>query len=778
MAYDAFLTSLYGLSGTLEAGGLINSYIRNTTTRAQLYRDPLGTPFTTNPVVADSLGQLTFYYRDDVEYFWQATTANGATVLWEAIVIGGAVSFSYVNNGLSLNFRAVATGTGASQVVTIPNVTLTSIDQIRVWVDLLKQPNDGASYTVGNDGTDTYVILTAPSGADIEILPNVVYGLTGPAGTPADIAALSTLPGSDSAVTLAVLNQSGVAYKTDLSSAPIKATSETTSATLAAIAASRVKVLTNYAALQSEELVNNKTVLVLGRTTAGKGGGLFRFTSTSSTTQVTNDPQKGIYVPPASATTGSAGVWIRVLDNPRLVTPEMFGAVGDGTTDDYAAIQAAENWLEIDQTGKYSGGTLLLVSRYAMSDQLLIDDFNITIQGDGVERTAAASSVNGSPCLIGTSTTKPVIRVMASDTKLIGFEVRASTARQAGSTQTGDNTACGIMIAPNDAASTSLNRVHCQDMLVRDQVDDGYVVVGDCVTITFERCAAKDNDRHGFLVEQGDQIARTNKERPGIVSFYDCRAVDSGGYNICIGHPSDAGNSPYRILMRNFESFRGGLTTGQLFSTYESCHFFRGEEVMAEGCAFGGTGAGNVAARSCAIISCLDSVFESCRWIEPAGTHFVRLEDITGFTGRSVRFNGGCASVTGAALTYFASIESTSLQMRIDNVRGRTNEYTNTSDRDDITIVSGAISVNLESHQIDTEGAAATDDLVTINGGIHDQIVRFRSVNSARDTTFKNGTGNIVCGVDRVLSNVADEIALRYDGIAAKWNMIYFADNA
>lgn len=385
MAYDAFLTSLYGLSGTLEAGGLINSYIRNTTTRAQLYRDPLGTPFTTNPVVADSLGQLTFYYRDDVEYFWQATTANGATVLWEAIVIGGAVSFSYVNNGLSLNFRAVATGTGASQVVTIPNVTLTSIDQIRVWVDLLKQPNDGASYTVGNDGTDTYVILTAPSGADIEILPNVVYGLTGPAGTPADIAALSTLPGSDTAVTLAVLNQSGVAYKTDLSSAPIKATSETTSATLAAIAASRVKVLTNYAALQSEELVNNKTVLVLGRNTAGDGGGgQFRVITGDQSAYVTLDPNAGIWVAPTAASSGSSGAWKRIIDSYTNVNPYWWASAATAAGLK-TGLTRAVTWLSAVYTSSDECGVVFPAGSHSIDGDITIERPRTVIEAiDGV----------------------------------------------------------------------------------------------------------------------------------------------------------------------------------------------------------------------------------------------------------------------------------------------------------------------------------------------------------------------------------------------------------
>jgi len=533
-----------------------------------------------------------------------------------------------------------------------------------------------------------------------------------------------------------------------------------------------------YAELQEYTGRNGQIVNVLGRTTAGRGGGRFRFTTTSSTTQVTNDPQQGVYLPPASDTSGASGVWIRMLDNPREVTPEMFGAVGNGSTDDYTALQAAEDWLEITQTGKYRGGVLRLISRYATSDNLLIDSTNITIMGDGNERSSAAASVNGSPAIIGTKTTEPVILVRASDTNLIGFEVGASAARQAGTTSTGDNTVCGVMIAPSDAASQSMDSILIQDVLVRDQVDDGFHVCGAIASLTFNRCSAKDNDRHGFHIDDGTLAGRSNLGRPGIITMNDCRSVDSGGYGIGCGHPSDSTNAPYRVIISNFEGHRNGLTSGKLYSTYESCHFLRGENIVVFASAFAGTGSGNVAARSCVLVSAVDAQFESCRYIQAAGTHFVSIQDIAGFTTRFVRFEGGTATVSGSALSYFVTIEAGSLQCRIDNVFGISTEYTATSDRETLTIASGVIAAIFESHLVDTEASAATDDIDTINGGIQDQVVRFRSVNSGRDPTFKNGTGNIVCGADRTLSNIADEIAFRYDATAAKWNMLYFADNA
>jgi hypothetical protein len=61
---------------------------------------------------------------------------------------------------------------------------------------------------------------------------------------------------------------------------------------------------------------------------------------------------------------------------------------------------------------------------------------------------------------------------------------------------------------------------------------------------------------------------------------------------------------------------------------------------------------------------------------------------------------------------------------------------------------------------VDTEGAAATDDLVTINGGFEGQIVYFSTTSSSRDVTFKDGIGNLNLVSDFVCDNNSDTITL------------------
>lgn len=53
--------------------------------------------------------------------------------------------------------------------------------------------------------------------------------------------------------------------------------------------------------------------------------GIFIFSTSNLSTHVTNDPQQGIYVAPAAATSGASGAWIR--QHGGRVTPFMFGAV-------------------------------------------------------------------------------------------------------------------------------------------------------------------------------------------------------------------------------------------------------------------------------------------------------------------------------------------------------------------------------------------------------------------------------------------------------------------
>jgi len=92
-----------------------------------------------------------------------------------------------------------------------------------------------------------------------------------------------------------------------------------------------------------------------------------------------------------------------------------------------------------------------------------------------------------------------------------------------------------------------------------------------------------------------------------------------------------------------------------------------------------------------------------------------------------------------------------------------------------LTISNGAITVTSNYHIVDTEGATATDDLTTINGGITGQWLFLRTANGARDVTLKNGTGNLILGADIALLTTGDCILLLC--IGASWLKVAFGDN-
>lgn len=92
------------------------------------------------------------------------------------------------------------------------------------------------------------------------------------------------------------------------------------------------------------------------------------------------------------------------------------------------------------------------------------------------------------------------------------------------------------------------------------------------------------------------------------------------------------------------------------------------------------------------------------------------------------------------------------------------------------TIAAGVIAATASFLYVDTEAAAATDDLDTISGGSTGQIIILQSAVSTRDVTIKNGTGNIDCKADIVLDGNRDCIAFIF-GNANHWERFGFGDN-
>jgi len=93
------------------------------------------------------------------------------------------------------------------------------------------------------------------------------------------------------------------------------------------------------------------------------------------------------------------------------------------------------------------------------------------------------------------------------------------------------------------------------------------------------------------------------------------------------------------------------------------------------------------------------------------------------------------------------------------------------NDSTSLTISSGAITASQNFHRVDTQSAAASDDLTTINGGTDGFILVIRPTNDAHSVVVKNGTGNIItlAKADITLDDETDTLWLVYDGNLSKW---------
>ena len=106
-------------------------------------------------------------------------------------------------------------------------------------------------------------------------------------------------------------------------------------------------------------------------------------------------------------------------------------------------------------------------------------------------------------------------------------------------------------------------------------------------------------------------------------------------------------------------------------------------------------------------------------------------------------------------------------------------DWDGTSITDSYTIASGVITIDSDNNivyaKLDTEGAAATDDLDTINGGFRGQILVLSSTDSGRDIVLKDATGNMRLTGDLTIGDVNDIATLiRAETV---WREISFANN-
>jgi hypothetical protein len=148
------------------------------------------------------------------------------------------------------------------------------------------------------------------------------------------------------------------------------------------------RIVTNYAAMTALTTMQDGDVItVLGRTTAGDGGGgHFQFFTSDKSAEITADTVNGVWVGTDADATGASGAWMRMFSGP--VDPAWYGAKGDYDpttytgTDDSAAILgmlthvSQQTYNEVDLgSRKFRLGSAVVISQNT--------DFHLTMYGAG-----------------------------------------------------------------------------------------------------------------------------------------------------------------------------------------------------------------------------------------------------------------------------------------------------------------------------------------------------------------------------------------------------------
>lgn len=124
------------------------------------------------------------------------------------------------------------------------------------------------------------------------------------------------------------------------------------------------------------------TVDTIAYLTEAEREGMFVWRTGNYSSQIAADTQEGIYIK-ADAIASSAGAWVRVFDG--AVEPEWFGAVGNGTTDDTVAVQAAVS----------SGFNVFFTRTYKLTDTVNIPNTSRrAYRGRGKTATTFTANMN------------------------------------------------------------------------------------------------------------------------------------------------------------------------------------------------------------------------------------------------------------------------------------------------------------------------------------------------------------------------------------------------
>jgi hypothetical protein len=234
-----------------------------------------------------------------------------------------------------------------------------------------------------------------------------------------------------------------------------------------------------------------------------------------------------------------------------VVTPEHFGAVGDGVADDTAAFVAM-----IAHMNARRISARLSTARYRVqAGQLVLTAPGLEILGEGKGNVANTTPTTLAPSEIILTGSGAGFRLQNQNQTLAGFRLTSDSARAAAAF---DIASPGVRVEALDTQFARADRCRV-NLRIDSQPGDGVLVVGEAVY--FDPSGTDVYLCKGFGL-RGDpgihpDLNRTWRKYPGLYNIDGFRVGFCGGHAVALSHPSvvTQANMAIRCRINNLDTF-------------------------------------------------------------------------------------------------------------------------------------------------------------------------------------------------------------------------------